>query len=388
MDNNQQDELVFGDTITTDIFGDKVEVVETVDKKPEDIDKEKVDNKKDVETPNGDETDEVKKDTDEDLFDIFGDDVSTKDNNSKEKETVSDSNKKEENIDKGDDGVDYNVLAQVFIDSGEWEDFKLEDGRKFVDLVSNGEIDESTFSEIKKQQDDWRAEKIKEDALGSLSDAEKQYLEYVKNGGNLQEFVKTYTLKERATEIDIKSDMGKKSAIYSYYKNMHDWDDNAIQKHIKRLEESMDLDEHAEMAKSKLEAVTAKNHEELVKQQAESARLRQEAEKKYIDTLKESLKSEKFTTKQTNSILKDFTERDERGFTEIDKRFLELRNNPEQTSFLWNVLMNTEDFIKNSTQKRVNEEKLKTFKILKFNKNSKKSKRVDNEKSTDEVEFG
>jgi hypothetical protein len=352
------DELIFGDISQVDVFGDPIEETSIIEEPPKE---EKKEEEEEV------QLEEPKEEKVEEAQDLFAEE-------SQEEEELQNSS-----------GTDYKSIAQALIAVGEWdEDLALEDEEGNVIPISDLEdMDEETFNTFKAEQAKLKKQKLEEEVYGKLSTDEKEFIEFKKNGGNLDQFFQTYTRKQRVEDLDISTDQGKKTAIYSYYKNIVGWAPDKIQKHIQRLERDLELDEEAETAKAEIDTLVKAEHEALLERQKEIVKQRQEAEQKYKESIKDNLKQLSFDTKKINTVLRDVTERDENGFTAIDKKFLELRNNPEEIEFLYSALMDRENFIKKVSQKKVNEEKLKTFKTIKVNKKSKSSVKAPEEEGND-----
>lgn len=357
----EQQEIVFGEEIKTDLFGDPLETFEEVKKEEVKVEKKKedVESKEDKEKVKEEKVEEV---VDEKNIIDFGDD---------DEEEKKVEKKETEKVKKEEDEIDYQALAEALVSSGQWKEFEIEGEDK--------KIDKETFENLLKEQTSLKETEAKEKVLSVLSNDEKEFLEFKKKGGDLESFVKTFDFKQKAENLDITTDQGKKGVIYSYYKNMIGWKDERIQKHLATIEKDLELDEEAEMAKSKIEEYGKNKHEEVKNQTAEAARLRKEAEDKYKEDVKSNLKEKGLDTKKSNIIIRDFTDRDEKGFTEVDKKYLELRNNPEKIDFLWSFLMDTDKFLEKISQKKVNEKELESFKKIKFNKKTKQNQHQEEE---------
>ena len=220
-----------------------------------------------------------------------------------------------------------------------------------------------------------------------MSSDEKDFLKFKKDGGDVHKFVKALGFQQRAENIDIKTEAGKKNAVYSYYKNFVGWTDEKVAKYITQIVKDLELDSEAEMSKNKIEEITKGEFEKVKADTALRAKDRSEAEVKFTDEVKDVLKEEKVETKRSNIIIRDMTQRDERGFTTIDSKFIEMRNDPKKISELWSFLMDNENFKKKVSQKKVNEEELKSFKGIKFTKKAEGSRKKDSvkEEETEDI---
>lgn len=381
-------EVLFGDTVETDLFGNEIDLeddefaveepeqkeeVETPQKKVEQPKSEEeeiifVENEEEDETlrkkeasgskkkeAEEEEGSEKKKEVEEE----GGEATSKKEKKSEEEE-------EEGAAKKGDDAVDWDGIYNQMVASGEWEAVEIKGEDKT--------IDKETFLQISKEQKKARIAKEKEEVLNVLSDDEKEYLEYKKNGGNLSAFVKTFNFKQQAENLDISTEQGQKNAVYAYYKNVVKWKDDRIQKHIGQLEKDLELEDEAKMAKGEIETITAEDHKTIKEKAKADAERKQLAEQKFVETAKATLKEGGFDTKTSNLIVRDFTDRDERKLTAIDKKFLELRNNPDEMAELWSFLMDKDKFIEKVSQKKVNESELDSFTKIQINKSKSKKK--------------
>ena len=61
-------------------------------------------------------------------------------------------------------------------------------------------------------------------------------------GGDLDTYYQSMTKVNRVNNLDLDSEQGKLSAIYTYYKNFVGWDDNKINKYLGKLDAN-DLEE-------------------------------------------------------------------------------------------------------------------------------------------------
>ena len=348
---NTQTEILFGETLETDLFGNEVdleeEAVEISEQKAEEQTVKGTKAKEEVqETIELPEVEEI----------VFLE--------SEESEEKVVKGEKKQDSKESDDDTDYEGIYSTFVATGEWEEVEIE-GEKT--------IDKETFLEIAKKQKELRLSKAKEEVLAVLTKDEKEMVEFKNNGGDLDTFVKTYNLKQQAENLDISTDRGQKYAVYAYYKNIVKWKDDRIQKHLSQLEKDLELEDEAKMAKEEIETITAREHESLKERNRLAAEKRKEDEDNFVETVKTTLKNGGFDTKTTNMIVRDFTDRDERGVTVIDRKYLELRNKPEELAELWSFLMDKEKFIEKISRKKVNESELESFKRIQINKKKKKN---------------
>jgi hypothetical protein len=269
--------------------------------------------------------------------------------------------------------VDYENIARVLVEAGEWEEFEFEG----VD----GKITKEDFEQLRAEQQKIKLEKLREE---SFDKDEKEFLEFKKNGGDIKAYVNSLTLIQTVdSKLDVTTDEGKKVAVATYYKQIVGWSDEKVNRHIARIEKDLELDEEAEMAEKEIKSRLKENHDNLIKEAQYKAAKIEEDNRTYKETLKETVKSKKFETKQVNQILRDVVEKDERGLAEVDKKYIELRNNPELIVDLWEYLFNREKLvekIKKETATTNNREVFKKIVIGKRSKDTKNNSQDTNEK--------
>jgi hypothetical protein len=265
-----------------------------------------------------------------------------------------------------DSESDFTKEVKKLIKKGLFEDFEVSEGVNFSEF--EGEITKEEYEEILKNQESWKKEKLEDDLLSSLEDEEREFIEFKKNGGNLDDFVATYNYKKQAQNLEIETDSGKKRVIYAYYKNFVGWDDNRILKFIDREEKDLGLDDEAKRAYDFINKQSEQAHQQTIKQQEELQKKQQELDAQYKEQLKDSLKKEGVDSKKVQTIVKAYTEKDERGLTEVDKMYISLRNNPEKTNLLFQLLSNPEGFLEEKKKNIKNDTKLEEVKKIMFRK--------------------
>lgn len=340
----KQNTIIFGDIVTgeQDFFGDPIEEP-TLDN-PKKEEKTETPEKEIIETPIKKEDG---KDDTEDGEDFFGDKIDEESIEKVEKESDAKSGK-----------VDYLQRVKDLIEQGIFYDFE---GLAEIESLTKEE-----YEEIKAQQISALREELKEEVLSDLSEDEKEFLEYKKSGGNLEAYTKSFLNKDRLQKIDLSTDNGKKAVIYEYYTKVDGYSPEKAQKRIALLEKEMELDDEAQMLHDKLAKQADEEHKALLKKQQDYIDSIKKAEEEYKEGIKETLKSEGVDSKNSAKIIKTLTERDERGFTPIDKAFLSLRNDPKKSKFLYDILMDFDNFKSSLEKETKTDVALNTLKTLKF----------------------
>ena len=271
----------------------------------------------------------------------------------------------EEALETNDAFFDYQATAEKLIKDGFWEDFE---GREGLD------IDAETFKQLSSQQDKWKKENLKGAIFSTLDPAEQEYLEYKKMGGDLDSYYKSRSKLNRAENLNIETQEGKVSAIYTYYKNFVGWDDNKIQKFISKLDNN-DLLEEAETSIGKVQEHLRGKHQQMLQKQQEAKKQREDAISSYKKNVRTVLKEQKIADTQARQIVKSLTEvNKDTGFTDIDKAYVAFRNDPQRSVLLYQFLTDPQSFIENVSQQKQQEERKKLFFELKKKGNTSEKK--------------
>jgi len=326
------------DTPTTEMEDEPV-------KEPQDTSEES----KQEETPAKEEAD-VEERKEIEIEDILDKPVQFDEDSQKSQQTV------EEALETNDAFFDYQATAEKLIKDGFWEDFE---GREDLD------IDAETFKQLSSQQDKWKKENLKGAIFSMLDPAEQEYLEYKKMGGDLDSYYKSRSKLNRAENLNIETQEGKVSAIYTYYKNFVGWDDNKIQKFISKLDNN-DLLEEAETSIGKVQEHLRGKHQQMLQRQQQAQKQREEAISNYKKNVRTVLKEQKIADTQARQIVKSLTEvNKDTGFTDIDKAYVAFRNDPQRSVLLYQFLTDPQSFIENVSQQKQQEERKKLFFELK-----------------------
>ena len=356
---SKENTIIFGDIVSgdTDLFGDPIEETtedtkvekESSEKKEEtvikDEEEEEVTSEEKVTATPTEESSEVEEDDNEDLF---GDALT-------EEERVE---KAEKESDSKTGKIDYLKRVKDLVNDGVFYNFE--------ELDELESLTKEEYEEIRKQQLDAIKDDLKDEVLSDLSTDEKEFLEYKKSGGNLEAYTKSFLNKQRVQNFDISTDNGKKAVVFEYYTKVNGYTPERAHKMIGMLEKGMELEDEAEMLYERLNKYAEQEHQEVLRRQQEYIESIQQAERDYRESVKNNLKESGVDTKNTNKILKTLTERDERGFTPIDKAFLSLRNDPEKSKFLYDILMDFDTFKKSIEKDKQSETALNTIKKIKF----------------------
>ena len=273
-----------------------------------------------------------------------------------DEETKESKKKVDEALETNDAFFDYQATAEKLIKDGFWEDFE---GREEL------EIDKDTFEQLSKQQDVWKKQNLGSSFYNSLHPAEREYLEFKRMGGDLDTYYQSMTKVNRVNNLDLDSEQGKLSAIYTYYKNFVGWDDNKINKYLGKLDAN-DLEEEASTAASHVQAHVQKEHAQMMQKQKQAAEQRDKAISSYKKNVRGILKNQKINDRQARLVVKSLTDIDPKtGFTAVDEAYVAFRNDPERSVLLYKFLSDPDAFINEVSSGKQQEERKKLFFELK-----------------------
>jgi len=285
------------------------------------------------------------------IEDILDKPVAFDDEDSKESKK-----KVDEALSTNDAFFDYQAVAEQLISTGFWEDFE---GREELD------IDKDAFEQLSKQQNEWKKQNIGSSLYNSLHPAEREYLEFKRMGGDLDTYYQSMTKVNRVNNLDLDSEQGKLSAIYTYYKNFVGWDDNKINKYVSKLDAN-DLEEEAGTAASHVQAHVQKEHAQMMQRQKQAAEQRDKAISNYKKNVRGILKNQKVNDRQAREVVKSLTDVNPKtGFTAVDEAYVAFRNDPQRSVLLYKFLSDPESFINEVSSDKQQEERKKLFFELK-----------------------
>lgn len=259
-----------------------------------------------------------------------------------------------------DEDFDYTALAKQNIKAGIWEDYQDSDT-----LV----LDKETFKELVELQENSKKDKVKNSIFEGLDSDEKEFLEFKRNGGDIDQYYVSRSRKQAVQTLDISTDNGKVSAVYTYYKNIVGWDDDKIRRHIATATKDLTIDEEAQYAYDKLEKLVTEENNRLVEAQIKVAEAHKEQLNAYKGSLKETMKQYGFDNNKIKTVTESFINQDsESGLTPIDKTYLAYKSDPKKAIDLYNFLTDPDKFVADAAKKLVDGKTKETFLQLKSTK--------------------
>lgn len=259
------------------------------------------------------------------------------------------------------DKIDYKSIVDYLIEEELFFDFE---GREDLDL------NEQSFADLLKEQVKYIASKTVEEEKQSFGSTASQLLDYLKNGGSVEQFTKNYSQEVDITSIDLDNSKNQERVIRDYYEAIG-WEDAKINKYITRLKDEGDdeFKQESQECQAKLVKEIQAEREQILKEQ-EDANLER---KQYIETFNKKTKEAIYKEleisdkekKELENYLYKHTVKDEQGRTYSDfyKDFVSIQKDPVKYAKLVSIVKN---FDKVETKEKVeNQANKKVFNFLK-----------------------
>lgn len=320
---------------------------------------EKENSSKSVVIPTTGEVDVIDEDNQEepdgnDSFNFFSDSTAKKDK------------VKEEKVEKlSSDSVDYKGFADFLIETEVWKDFE---GREDI------EYNEDVFKTLWKAQTENKAKEYLEEERSQFGNTANQLIDYLKNNGNIEDFVSNYSQQTDYSSIDLSEESGQEKAIKEYYKTI-DWSETKIKKHIERLKDSGDVDfkEEAEDCKTKLVEAVESQRDEMLKEQEAIAEDRKIKSQKFNASVRDAIyKNTNLADREKKDLDKfvfEYKYQDNNGnkYSEFAVKMNEINQDAKKYAKFLSFVKNIDSFEDKETVKK--EEAKKTFNFLKKGSN-------------------
>ena len=223
------------------------------------------------------------------------------------------------------------------------------------------------WEEIDETDIDWTDDKILEE-INKVAIKDKNKLsateEFQKNGGNIDELI-DLRIKEKsieniynhiADENSEKSEEAKFLAIREKYSKVG-WSDSKILKQIELWKKTEGEDKDTMFDDEAFQAIDEikENVKIAIDAKINAAKKafeeKEQKRKEYAETLKSKVEDKA----EAKEIYKDFLSYDDTGLTNVDRIYLQMRNNPETAIALYKFLKDPEKFINSKVKKEVSE---------------------------------
>lgn len=261
--------------------------------------------------------------------------------------------------------VNYLVEKKIF------KDFENREGMKFT---------EELYAELLEKQLDHAAEEryiSRKKATGEYGEA---IIDYIENGGDPDQVIDLFKEQKAIQEFDTSTDEGKKDLVIKWYKEVHGWKSERIQKEINNLlAEEGALEAEAQDIKAKYKAQYDLQLEELRQTSEEDKRARTLAKREFEKDITKVIDSNtEFDDKRKkfikDSIFKTRKTTDGGVVNDAYIKFLEYQSDPEKYVRLIDFILDEEGFIKRKEAQIQNKTTEKQFNFIKGNAATSKTK--------------
>lgn len=258
------------------------------------------------------------------------------------------------------------TLTSMFGDSISHIVQENEEGEEVEVAIADIEIDKELFDQIVSSKLEAIKEEASKDKISTkgISNLTKDLIEIDRNGGDITNLLRAkadYT--DPLDDLDITTVEGQRVAIY-LRKKASGSDDDTIDRLIKSYESEGKLEEYGIIAESELRSALQKQVEDAKVKALKTAEYNQELMKSYKKEIRSGLDSFEMNDLLKNKIVTLATKIDDRGHFEIDNAFYSMKEDPKRAARLALFLLDEEEFIKQVTNKVVQETKLTTAKTL------------------------
>jgi hypothetical protein len=163
--------------------------------------------------------------------------------------------------------VEYSAIKDFLIENGIWQDWEGSEST---------ELNAETFQKLWEAQAENKAKHYVTEEVSQFGETASQLMEYLKAGGDVNQFLDNHNQQLDVASIDVTSEDGQEKAISTFYESIgksKEW----IKKQINRLK-----DDGEDTFKEEAEDCIAKLKEELDSQRQELIKEQQQAQKERV----------------------------------------------------------------------------------------------------------
>lgn len=260
-----------------------------------------------------------------------------------------------------EEAANFNELAKYLIDKGAWEDF--EDSDKM-------ELNAESFAALSEAQAEQKAQAKLIEKTESLGSTANELIDFLKNKGNLDDFVANLETQKDIESISIDDADGQEKVIKEYYSAIG-WNKERINKHITRLKDEGEgeLRGEAENCKTDLVAEINEQRKALVKEQEAIAQDRKLKTEKFNTDLRKEIHSDKDLAdrekKEFEKFFFDIKYEDPTSgqkYSEFGKELIDIQKDPKKYYKFLRFVKDFDNFEQKA--KVVKEEAKKTYNFL------------------------
>jgi hypothetical protein len=176
-----------------------------------------------------------------------------------------------------------------------------------------------------------------ESLLDAIPDKLRDAVLYTVKGG--EDYMSFFQEKD---SFDITTESGQVAAIRSYYKNVNNWNDDRIERAVKRLD-TEDLKEEAEIALSAIEEHEAELAQEKIKAQQDAQKAEEQAMIHYQQTLRTAIADAKFIEDGRKKNIQNFmfnpVKKQDGMSTEYQRVLKQIQGSPQHMAQLADLLL-------------------------------------------------
>lgn len=255
---------------------------------------------------------------DDSSFDFFGKPIKE----SKEDETTEEESSKKVTS----EDVDYKGLTEYLVESGIWKDFE---GREELEFNSE------TFQNLWKAQAENSAKEYIQEEKSQFGQAANQLLDYLKDGGTIEDFTSNYSQQLDIESIDLADDSGQEQVVKEYYESIG-WKPEKIKKFIEGLKDNLELKSEAEDCKTKLVEAIESERQEMIKEQEAIAQDRKLRVESFNKSVRESIYKDSDLAdrekKELDKFIFEYNYQDSQGnrYSEFMKKMGEINQDPKK----------------------------------------------------------
>jgi len=269
--------------------------------------------------------------------------------------------KKETSEETEKDEVDYKSVTDYLISEGIFRDFE---GREEFEFT------EESFKKLWEVQVNNLASVKLQEEREELGDFYNQIVDFHKNGGDVKEFINSFTQETDYSSIDISSESGQEKIIKEYYKAIgksDKWISNFIDKTKDDGEEAFLAE--AEDCKNNLVAEISEQRQAMLKEQEEIAQNRKIQIEKFNKATRAAIYEDDSLVARDKKDLEKFiyeykyTDDQGRKYSEFNVKINEIQGDPKKYAKFIKLIKNF-DTVEDKKQ-AVKEERKETFKFLK-----------------------
>lgn len=254
--------------------------------------------------------------------------------------------------------------AKYLIEKGEWFDF---DGSEDM------EIDEKTYAELAIKQNQARVSSMFNEMIDSTGPYGKAIIGFIKQGGDPEQVIDIFKEQKQIENFDTNSEEGKRLLITKYYKEVTGWKPEKIERHIKSLIASDELETETSEVKDLFDQHNKEKLAEIAHEQRQEIAKQKEREERFKDTITSAIKERKdLSDREKAQIEKSVLQYSNRladgtQVSDFYVKFAKLQSDPKEYIDLVSFVMDKDNYLKKLKTDIKNKVTDKEFSFIKGN---------------------